>query len=128
MNIIFGYIQVGEILTDPEKISKYHWHPHASEERSRKTNNVLYIPANTLSFAPLLKGYGTLDFRKDRVLTMKGKGRATWNEYDFLMPEHIYGNKKNSAKSGGLYYSGIWQELVVYESEGLLDWVKKILV
>ena len=127
MNIIYGYMQVGEILTAPEKISKYHWHPHASEERLEKTNNALYLPAKTLSFAPSLKGCGTLDFRKDRVLTMEGKGRATWNEYEFLMPEHIYGNKKNSAKGKGLYYSGIWQELVVFESEGLLDWVKGIL-
>lgn len=128
MNIIYGYMQVGEILTAPEKISKYHWHPHASEERLEKTNNALYLPAKTLSFAPSLKGCGTLDFRKDRVLTMEGKGRATWNEYAFLMPEHIYGKKKNSAKNGGLYYSGIWQELVVYESDGLLEWVKNILI
>lgn len=128
MNIIYGYMQVGEILTMPEKISEYYWHPHASEERLGKTNNTLYLPAKALSFAPSLKGCGTLDFRNDRVLTMEGKGRATWKEYDFLMPEHIYGNKKNSAKSGGLYYSGIWQELVVYESEELLDWVKKILI
>ena len=74
-----------------------------------------------------MKGYGTLDFRKDRVLTMEGKGRATWNEYDFLMPEHVYGNKKNSAKGEGLYYCGIWQELVVFVSDGLLEWVRGIL-
>ena len=58
---------------------------------------------------------------------MEGKGRDTWNELDFLKPEHVYGKKKNSAKDDGLYYSGIWQELVVYESEGLMDWVKKVL-
>ena len=125
---INGNMHVGEILTKPEKISEYYWHPHASEERLGKTNNALYLPAKTLSFAPSLKGCGTLDFRNDRVLTMEGKGRSIWKEYDFLMPEHIYGNKKNSAKSGGLYYSGIWQELVVYESEGLLEWAKHILI
>ncbi|MCH5339779.1 MAG: hypothetical protein J1E03_13435, partial [Acetatifactor sp.] len=74
------------------------------------------------------KGYGTFDFRKDRVLTMEGRGRATWNEYPFLMPEHVYGNKKNSAKGSGLYYSGIWQELVVYESEDLIKWAKKLII
>ena len=58
---------------------------------------------------------------------MEGKGRATWNEYEFLKPEHVYGNKKNSAKGEGLYYCGIWQELVVHESDGLLEWVKGIL-
>jgi hypothetical protein len=74
-----------------------------------------------------MPGYGTLNYRKDRVLTMKNKGRATWNEYEFLMPEHVYGNKKNSAKSGGIYYAGIWQELVVYESAGLIEWAKQLL-
>jgi hypothetical protein len=58
---------------------------------------------------------------------MKDRGRATWNEYSFLMPEHIYGNKKNSSKNGGLYYAGIWQELVVNESAGLIDWVNSII-
>lgn len=39
----------------------------------------------------------------------------------------MYGHKKNSAKDGGLYYAGQWQELIIYESEGLLDWVKRIV-
>ena len=59
------------------------------------------------------------------------------NEYDsyergtalgFSKNKKEYIVKKNSAKNGGLYYSGIWQELVVYESEGLSDWARKILV
>ena len=127
MNIIYGYMQVGKILTNPDEIAEYNWHPHSSEHRLATTSNALYLPTETLSFDSSMKGYGTLDFRKDRVLTMEGKGRATWNEYDFLMPEHVYGNKKNSAKGEGLYYCGIWQELVVFESDGLLEWVRKIL-
>lgn len=127
MQVIYGYLQVGEILTEPERISKYNWHPHSSRRRLDNANNALYIPTEKLSIQPTLSGCGTLDFRKDRVLTMEGKGRATWNEHKFLMPEHVYGNKKNSAKGRGLYYSGIWQELVLFESEGLLEWVKGLL-
>jgi len=73
------------------------------------------------------KGYGTLDYRVDRVLTMENRNRGTWNELPFLMPEHVYGKRKNCAKDKGLFYNGIWQELVVYESDGLLDWVKEII-
>ena len=127
LNVIYGYLQVGEIVTDPQKIAAYHWHPHAAENRYQKTNNVLYLPTETLSIAPERMGYGTLDFRRNRVLTMEGKSRATWEEKEFLKPEHIYGNKKNSAKHGGIYYCGIWQELVVFESYGLMDWVKGVL-
>lgn len=128
MQVIYGYMQVGEILTDPINISKYSWHPHSSQNRLGKANNALYLPTEKLSIQPTLAGCGTLDFRKDRVLTMEGKGRATWTDYPFLRPDHIYGKKKNSAKGEGLYYSGIWQELVVHESEGLLDWVNSILI
>ena len=127
LQVIFGYMQIGKILTEKKDIKKYIWHPHAFKGYDRDANNVLYIPSKCLSFNPAMKGYGSLDFRKDRVLTMIGKGRATWNEYDFLMPEHVYGNKKNSAKGEGLYYAGIWQELVVYESKGLIEWVKQII-
>ena len=57
----------------------------------------------------------------------EGHTRAIWNEYPFLMPEHVAAKVKNSAKGDGLYYAGIWQELVVLESDGLIDWVKSIL-
>ena len=127
LQIIFGYMQVGEIITDQELIKKFYWHPHSSAAHTEGKNNTIYLPSEKLSLNPSMKGYGTLDYREDRVLTMKDKGRATWNEYGFLMPEHVYGNKKNSAKDKGLYYSGIWQELVVYESFGLIDWVKNLI-
>ncbi len=127
LQVIYGYLQVGEIITDQEKIKQYYWHPHASKLHTDIVNNVLYLPTKKLSLDPSKKGYGMLDFRKDRVLTMEDKGRATWNEYSFLMPEHVYGNSKNSAKADGLYYAGVWQEMIVYESDDLMDWVKRIL-
>lgn len=74
-----------------------------------------------------MSGYGSLDYRQDRVLTKEGCTRAVWNEYPFLLPEHIMANVKNSARGEGLYYSGIWQELIVDESPGLMDWVIEIL-
>ena len=76
---------------------------------------------------PEYPGYGTLDFRSDRVLTMENHNRGTWNQLPFLLPEHVYGNRKNSAKGDGIYYGGIWQELVIEESDGLLNWVESII-
>jgi hypothetical protein len=127
LHIIFGYMQIGEIITNPQRIADYHWHPHSSHEHLKTANNTLYIPSERLSFLPDYNGYGVLDYREDRVLTMKDQNRGTWKELDFLFPEHVYGNKKNSAKEKGLYYSGIWQELVVFESENLLEWVKGVI-
>lgn len=127
LQVVYGYMQVGEIITDQKQIEKYYWHPHASKIHTHMANNTLYLPSEKLSLNPNMKGYGTLKFRKDRVLTMEGCNRGTWDEYEFLMPEHVYGDKKNSAKGKGLYYAGIWQELVVDESPELLNWVKSII-
>ena len=127
MHVIYGYMQVGAVLTDPCEISKYAWHPHASASRLKNRTNALYLPSEHLSLDSNMPGWGTLDFRNDRVLTMEGKNRGTWNPLSFFMPEHVYGNKKNSARNGGLFYSGIWQELVIYESEGLSEWATKLL-
>ncbi len=127
LQAIFGYMQIGKIITDQEQIHEYYWHPHSTEAHTSNKNNVLYLPSEKLSFMPSLKGYGTLDFRRDRVLTKEGCTRAVWNEYPFLMPDHIMANVKNSSKGEGLYYSGIWQEMVVMESPGLMDWVMKLL-
>ena len=46
LHIIYGYLQVGEIITDPGRIKReYPWHPHS---RFSDKNNVLYIPADKL--------------------------------------------------------------------------------
>ena len=127
LQVLFGYMQIGEIITDQNRIRKYYWHPHSTDAHTCDKNNVLYLPAKTLSFMPSMKGYGTLNFRKDRVLMKEHCSRAVWKEYPFLMPEHIMANVKNSSKGEGLYYAGIWQEMVVLDSPGLMEWVKKVL-
>ncbi|NLU36430.1 MAG: hypothetical protein GXX01_05350 [Clostridiales bacterium] len=128
LHVIFGYMQIGRIITDQSEIRKLSWHPHASEERLKDKTNTIYIASEKLSICPDLPGYGTFDYRKDRVLTMEGKNRSVWNAYEFLMPDKIYGNRKNSAKDGGLSYRGIWQELIVNNvSTELLDWVISII-
>ena len=108
-------------------ITRYPWHPHSSYDHNRVKPNAIYVPTEKLSICPEQKGYGTLSYRPDRILTMENKTRGIWKELSFLMPEKVYGSRKNSSKDGGLYYAGIWQELVVYESEGLIDWVKSII-
>ncbi len=118
-------MQIGDIYDSKSGYKRFKWHPHASYVSEP---NAIYTATKTLSLNPSLCGVGLLDYRKDRVLTMKNCNRGTWIPYPFLMPEHISDNRKNSSKDGGLYYSGIWQELIVYESDGLMDWVKSILM
>ena len=127
MHVIYGYMQIGTILTDPDDIMKYTWHPHASGSRLKNRTNALYLPADHLSWDSAKPGYGTLAFRNDRVLTMEGVNRGTWTALPFLQPENVFGNRKNSARNSGLYYGGIWQELVINESEGLIEWAMRLL-
>lgn len=72
---IWGYLQIEDIISDPEEQKKFFWHPHACEKR-------LYIESN----------------------------------------------RKNSAKNGvGIYYAGIWQELVLKENAITEEWAKLML-
>ena len=34
LNVIYGYLQIGEMISDPDELVKnYSWHPHSSESR-----------------------------------------------------------------------------------------------
>jgi hypothetical protein len=55
-------------------------------------------------------------------LTKHKENAATWNELDFLMPQNVYGSRKNSAKESGLYYAGQWQELVLKPRKEAEKW------
>lgn len=126
IQIIYGYLQIGEILTQPDEIKEYFWNPH-SDVQSYGKRNYLYIPSKKLSFLPDLPGYGVLAFREHRVLTMRGKSPAYWNEYEFLMPHNVMGNRKNNAKSEGLFYQGQWQELVLKPNPEAEKWAKQVI-
>ena len=131
LHAIYGYLQVGKIITDEKEIrEQYPWHPHS--EGGYDKNNTLYIPSERLIIdrTDFGKGYGTLDYRPDRILTKENLTRAQWIPHPFLMPEYILGcNRKNSSKKDALYYQGQWQE-IVFDGDhdpGLIEWVKKIL-
>ncbi len=127
LQVIYGYMQVQEVLTDPTRIASYSWHPHACEVYLKSRTNALYISRKTLTFAPDLAGYDVLDYRSDRVLTMAGKSPATWKVQQFYSPDAIYAKRKNSAKGDGLFYKGVWQELVLHESEEANEWAMSII-
>ena len=129
LQVIYGYMQIGRIITDPDEIKKFYWHPHS--EGGYGKNNTLYIPSKRLIIngKDCGPGYGTLDFDKKWVLTKEGFSRANWEKKEFLLPDNIYGDKKNSSRKRDetIYYAGQWQELIVNESPGLLDWVKELI-
>ena len=128
LHIIYGYLQVKKVLKNWEEIKDYGHHPHADRTRYEKNkSNALYIPRDTLSFDNTKPGYGVLNFSDDRVLTLPGHSRGIWKNLPMLCPSNLTKERKNCANGAGIYYRGIWQELVLKENEETEMWAKEIL-
>ncbi|WP_072003473.1 hypothetical protein [Selenomonas bovis] len=67
-HIIYGYMQIGEIIRDEKKMKElYSWHPHSQYNDSQ--NNRLYLPAK----------YGTFRYAEPLVLTQSEQSnRRVW--------------------------------------------------
>ncbi|MGN9019682.1 hypothetical protein ACTNBM_11765 [Lachnospiraceae bacterium HCP1S3_C3] len=130
IQVIWGYLQVGEIIDDVSKQKDVWWHPHSCDVRISNKTNVIFKAKDRLSFDNNKLGAGLLDFDKKRVLTLEGFSKGIWKNNKVYDLEHIYGNRKNSAKDSakGIYYAGIWQELVLVESDECSEWAKSIIV
>ena len=127
VHAIWGYLQVDKIITQVDEKRNYAWHPHANVNRPDGTNNTIYSARKTLSFDDSKLGSGTLKLSENRVLTLNGASKAIWKEIPALMPSNLIKERKNSAKGKGIFYGGIWQELVLKENSTSEEWAKTIL-
>ena len=128
LQVIWGYMQVGDIIQDPEEQRKYSWHPHSDGDRIRIPSNVMFKAREKLSFNENLPGAGVLKYREDRVLTAENCNKATWVKRSVYDVDAIIGKRKNSSKNtNGIYYAGIWQELGLHESLECEEWAKLIV-
>ena len=129
LQVIWGYLQVGKIITVPEEQKKYSWHPHSNRYMIKKEHsNVMYKARETLSFNNNMSGAGVLKYREDRVLTAKNCNKATWIKRSIYDVDAIIGKRKNSSKvTNGIYYAGIWQELGLRETLECEEWAKSII-
>ncbi len=78
-HIIYGYMQIGEIIKDEKSIKDlYPWHPHSQYTDSQ--NNRLYLPVK----------YGTFRLTESLVLTRSGQhNRRLWQLPSFFAEEGI---------------------------------------
>lgn len=129
LQVIWGYLQVGEIIRDAEAQRKYGWHPHSSETYTQhERSNMMFVARDKLSFNENLPGAGVLKYRQDRVLTAENCTKATWVKRPIYDVDSVFGNRKNSSKiADGIYYAGIWQELGLHESPACEEWAKTII-
>ncbi|WP_418420766.1 hypothetical protein [Alistipes indistinctus] len=129
-HIIFGYLQVGEII-EPHKDPIPAWlgtHPHSAERRKDNPRNRIYVAAERLSLGGDLPGAGTLSCRADRVLTRPGKKRRYWNLPEIFRHTEISYHKPEAWQADGSFMSvARGQEFVVEASGDIRDWILKIV-
>ena len=130
IQVIWGYLQVNRIITDPEEQKKLWWHPHSIEQRRNNQSNVIFTASERLSIAEGKPGAGLLTYDPKRVLTLENKSKATWKKNPVYDLQNILSNRKNSAKNPneGIYYAGIWQELGLAESDECTEWARSIIL
>lgn len=141
LQMVYGYMQIGEILRDRDEIKKYSWHSHSHKDYSDDDNNTLYLPSEKLDTGITeidklgLPGFGTFSYRQALVLTKAGCTRAAWSLRDCYAPKNLVNAnelqpRKNSAKDkDNVYYKGIWQELILKDTPDNTDlevWLKEI--
>jgi len=134
VHIIYGYLQVGAVVTDKAEIAKYHWHPHAHLET---TKNCLYITRETLSWDKNRSGYGVFPYDGRLVLTKDGMSRSNWR-----LPElpifsgsdrlKISSSRKDAWRNDpqhGEYYRAmdIGQEFVFEETAAVEAWARSLI-
>jgi hypothetical protein len=136
LHIIYGYMQIGAVLTDNTEIQAYSWHPHAGIVGN---NNCLYIPSKTLSWNNE-EGYGVFSYDKRLVLTKEGMSCSRWILPDFFRtanngkPIKITGSADNPWHTDPIHGAYLQiahkpsQEFVIEERPDVEEWAKKIVL
>ena len=97
LHIIYGYLQIGEIINDYDDVKKYYWHPHADKKRENDKLNAIYLPSNNiLDFN--IEGYGVFNYSKELVLTKEGHSRSHWELPKCLIGKKISYHKESNYK------------------------------
>lgn len=126
-HVIFGYLQVGEIVTGDDR-HKFQWHPH-SEDYS-VNDNTMYIASDELileGFHTGLPGFGTLNYSPKLVLTKDGYSSSKWELPEFFKHISITYHSSNSFKEDYFQSAKRGQEFVIEEDERVTAWVKDLL-
>ena len=125
LHVIYGYMEIGEVIIKREDIEKYYWHPHSMPYYLDNRTNTLYRPADTLSILDGYAGYGLLPFNEKRVLTKENRCRSIWG--DPRLGNDLITKRKNAEGNDLVRYRGRWQELIYEGSDGMLAFARTVI-
>ena len=132
IHIIFGYLQIGEVMGIRSDTQYPHWmnyHPHIDSDRRRRENNTIYIAKDTLSWNSMLPGTAPFSFHKDLVLTKEGETKSRWGLPSFFKKVKItYHSEKSWKNEDNFQSTGKGQEFVIHSNGEIENWVKELII
>lgn len=128
-HIIFGYLQISEIIEVKPNTKLLKWmihHPHAEKSRRDRKNNTLYVARKTL-LDTKLPGASILRYHKDLVLTKENCSKSRWKLPSFFKEVKISYHSNSSWKENYFQSACIGQEFVIPDNKKVEDWAKKLI-
>ena len=126
--VIFGYFQIGDIITKVKEIEKYPWlteHPHLDQDLWRNYDpNTIYIARERLTINENFLGAGVLNFCDDLVLTETNQNRnpklnkSFWKLSLISKDTEISLKRSDAWNNPNYFYSiGLGQEMVISDKK-----------
>lgn len=134
LHVIYGYLQVGDVIADKDEIAKFHWHPHS---RMATDKNCLFVARERLSWNSGMSGSGVFSYDRRLVLTKDGMSRSNWRLpelpiFSGSVPPKLSSEQKDAwrtdPKHGDFYKAmEIGQEFVFEETADVEAWAKALV-
>ncbi|GAA0178980.1 hypothetical protein SH2C18_19410 [Clostridium sediminicola] len=126
-HILYGYMQVHEIINDPDKDNIPSWmkyHPHVGRN---KVNNKIYVAKKNASWNENIRGYGVFNYSSELILSKEGYSKSRWDLPDIFKKVYISHHKENNWKQDYFQSVGRGQEFVVDANDEIIDWAVKLI-
>ena len=126
-HIIFGYLQVGEIIRNNEIPIWLKQHPHAHKKRQLEPHNTIYIARKSLLWDRNKSGYGVLKYDDSLVLTKRGYNRSCWQLPECFRQAKMTYHERSNWKKNHFQSTSRGQEFVISPNRAVLGWTHKII-
>lgn len=127
IQLIYGYMQVGEIIDKNSHVPK--WladHPHTERLQRGSERDAIFLPTQNLSFMSELPGAAMLKYSEDLVLTAKGMSRSKWKLPTCFKDIQIGHAPKQPADGSYFQSCSIGQEMIWEATSETIEWLKRI--
>lgn len=128
-HLIFGYLQIGEILhTKAAEIPEWlKYHPHCALKRVSNVHNCIYIARERCSWNEEIPGYGVLRYSPELELTAPGMSRSKWKLPEIFRGVSMTYHTEKSWKDGYFQSAARGQEFVVEENQAIEMWARRLI-